>query len=93
MKRATIIKDDNVVGIDGVFFNIDCSTLPENFHAFQWYEDKGYGEEEWIGNPRPENTIIRSIEKYQSFIDAWYKIKEVYDLQNDETSTPNSSAT
>lgn len=86
MKRVTIVKDDNTVGIDGVFLPVDCSGLPENFHALQWYEDKGYGEEEWDGNPRPVNTIISNIDKYQAFIDAWNKIKEVYDLQNAESA-------
>lgn len=69
--RVTIVKDDSVVGIDSVFYKIDCSDLPNNFHAFQWYDDEGYGEEEWKGSPKPENTIINSLSKYQIYIDRW----------------------
>lgn len=71
MERMTIIKNDNMVGVDGKFFLIDCSSLPSNFHALQWYENKSYGEIEWDGKPKPENTPITTIEDYQSYLDLW----------------------
>lgn len=77
MKRLTIVKEDNKVNIDGlVFFNIDCSGLPSNFHALQWYGEQGYGEEEWVGS---RNTKIYDIDKYQPYIDAWNVRKQEYD--------------
>lgn len=69
MKRLTIIKDDNSVGIDGKFYTIDCSSLPANFHALQWYDN--VGEIEWLGNPKPRNTPVNSLTEYQKFIDEW----------------------
>ena len=71
MIRLTIIKVNNLVGIDGVFSKIGCSSLPENFHALQWDETNSYGEIEWNGNPRPENTVITELGEYQTFVDAW----------------------
>jgi hypothetical protein len=74
MQRMTIIKEDNMVGVDGVFYVIDCSSLPSNFHALQWYAEYNEGEEEWNGRPKPMNTTITSLENYQSFVDAWNEI-------------------
>lgn len=71
MNRLTIIKVDNVVGIDGNFSTIDCSSLPENFHALQWNQNTSIGEVEWNGNPRPPNTIITDLNDYQFLVDAW----------------------
>lgn len=72
--RVTIVKDDNRVGINGLFYRVDCSDLPSNFHAFQWYGDDGYGEEEWKGYPKPVNTIIDSLSKYQVYVDRWNQV-------------------
>lgn len=77
MNRFTIIKNDNKVGVDGLFFDIDCSSLPANFHALQWNENDSVGEVEWTGNPRPENTIITSLGQYASFLDAWKKLNPI----------------
>lgn len=71
MNILTIIKTDNKVGIDGDFLEIDCSSLPENFHALQWNQNESIGEIEWKGNPKPINTVITSLDDYQSFVDAW----------------------
>lgn len=75
MKRMTIVKDDNLVGIDGIFFRIDCSELPENFHALQWNNTTSTGEIEWNGSPRPMNTIITSIAEYSNLVEAWTEAK------------------
>ena len=60
-----------MVGVDGKFFLIDCSSLPSNFHALQWYEDESYGEIEWNSKPKPQNTPITSISDYQTYLDLW----------------------
>lgn len=80
IKRLMIIKDDNKVRIDDlVFFNIDCSGLPENFNILYWYPEEGKGEISWKGNPRPPNTEIYDLTEYQPYIDAFYAKKKEQD--------------
>lgn len=71
MIKMTIIKQDNIVGVDGVFHKVDCSSLPENFCALQWYAKEKYGEVEWVGNPKPQNTIIKKLDAYTQYFDLW----------------------
>ena len=73
--RVTIIKSDNTVGINGEFLPIDCSALPANFHALQWYGDENYGEVEWDGRPKPPNTEMTELGAYQTYVDAWHAEK------------------
>ena len=65
----TIIKDSNIVGSNGEFYNVDCSDLPENFHALQWTDKEG--EVEWNGIPKPQNTKIVSLDDYKIYINRW----------------------
>lgn len=74
MIRMTIVKDDNIVGIDGIFYSVDCSHLPENFHALQWYGNEG--EVEWKGIPKPQNTIINSLDDYMVYVSMWNDAKD-----------------
>ena len=39
--QITIIKEDNFVSIDGVQKEMDCSFLPDDFHALQFDGSKG----------------------------------------------------
>ena len=64
----TIIKDDNMVYIDKVGVNVDCSDLPNNFHALQW--DGSSGHVEYVGHVDP-NNVITDISAYQVYIDRW----------------------
>ena len=77
MIRLTIIKNDNLVGIDGKFTTIDCSSLPSNLHAVQWDAVNSVGEVEWNGNPKPSNTPITDITDYQDIVTAWYKANPI----------------
>jgi hypothetical protein len=77
MIRLTIIKSDNLVGIDGKFTRIDCSSLPSNLHAVQWDAVNSIGEVEWNGRPKPPNTILNDIAEYQSIITEWYKANPI----------------
>lgn len=79
MTRITIIKDDSFVGIDGEFYKVDCSDLPANFHALQWYGNEG--EVEWKGNPKPQNTFITSLQSYQKYIDRWNQAKDKHEAE------------
>jgi hypothetical protein len=77
MIRLTIIKSDDLVGIDGNFTKIDCSSLPPNLHAVQWDAINSIGEAEWSGNPKPPNTILNDITDYQNVVTEWYKANPI----------------
>lgn len=67
--RITVVRDDSVVGIDGVFRVVDLSaTMPEGVRAMQWIETSGYAEHDDSTQP---NTPIDSIDVFQPFIDLW----------------------
>ncbi len=67
MAKITIIADDGVVGVDGVFRAVDLSTLDPNIHAVQWDGAKGHIE---YKDHSPEG-VLTGISAYQSYIDAW----------------------
>lgn len=73
--HLTIVKSDNKVGVDGTFYAIDCSSLPENFWALQWVGPEngvgGKGELEFTGNPKPPNDEIADLGSYYVFYEAW----------------------
>ena len=76
--HLTIIKEDNTVGVDGYFKPIDCSTLPNNFHALQWDGPEtgigGEGEVEWNGKPKPPNTEITDLGEYYVYYQDWVNL-------------------
>jgi hypothetical protein len=78
--RVTIIRDDEVVGIDGVFKSIDMSLLPGGVRAVQW--DGTTGHVEYDNGP---NAELDSISQFQSFIDAWNMPPQ---LPNNPAPTP-----
>jgi transcription elongation factor Elf1 len=75
--RVTIVKDDNKVYMDGVSYTVDCSDLPEGFHALQW--DGLSGEIEYStvrcdhcgARTKKANEFIRDAAPYQKYVDAW----------------------
>jgi hypothetical protein len=67
MAKITIIADDGVVGVDGVFRAVDLSALDPNIHAVQWDGAKGHVE---FKDHSPA-TKLSDISQYQAFIDAW----------------------
>lgn len=79
--RVTIIKDDNVVVVDGKAYGVDCSDLPAGFHALQW--DGTEGEVEYGINrcdhcgarTKKGNEIISDLAPYQKYVDAWQAAK------------------
>jgi hypothetical protein len=77
MIRLTIIKEDNLVGIDGKFTIIDCSSLPIELYALQWDAVNSVGEIEWYGSPKPPNTKIYDILAYQDLVTEWYKANPI----------------
>jgi hypothetical protein len=72
--KVTIIKPDGIVGVDGIFINIDLSSLPDNLRVVQWQNNSGHVE--WTDQ---SNTDINSLSDYQWVIDAWQAEKSIVD--------------
>lgn len=71
--RVTMIRDDNMVIIDGRALSVDLSDMPSDVHAVQWFGESGHVEKQ--GQP---NESISTISSYQTWIsrfnDAAYEI-------------------
>lgn len=66
--RLTIIRDDGVVGIDGVFKKVDLSSLSAGIRVVQWDGESGHIE---FYNPASPNLEIGNITQFQGLVDAW----------------------
>lgn len=66
--RVTIIRDDGVVGVNGVFRSVDLSTMPEGVRVMQWEDTEGHSE---YYDVETANTVIDTIGAIQDFIDLW----------------------
>jgi hypothetical protein len=64
--RVTIIRDDIVVGVDGVFRRVDLSALPEGIRALQWNGVSGH-----IEYDQGANKALYDIDAFQPFVDLW----------------------
>ncbi len=64
--RITIVRDDSVVGVDGVFRRVDLSAMPAGIRAVQWNGISGH-----IEYDDALNMPLQSIVDFQQFIDAW----------------------
>lgn len=74
--RLTIVTEDNVVGIDNVWYQVDCSELVEkNIRALQWYGDFGVTE-----SFNMENAQINSLDEFKGLIDKWEQSKKEQEL-------------
>jgi len=72
--KLTLVKGiDNLLQIDGIAYNIDTSSVPENVQAIQWFGESGWIE--YVIDPatgvKPANEPITSIDEYQGLIDLW----------------------
>ena len=64
--RVTIIRDDSVVGVDGIFRRVDLSALPERIRAMQWNGGGGH-----IEYDQGANTALHDIAAFQPFVELW----------------------
>lgn len=64
--RVTIIRDDGVVGIDGLFRQIDLSALPPEIRAVQWSGVSGH-----IEYDNAANISLQTITGFQWIVDRW----------------------
>jgi hypothetical protein len=72
--KLTIVKSDNMVVVDGLAAEVDCSEIPIFVHAIQWDSDLGRGEIEFVADSdgtRHPNMPITDIFHYQVMIDRW----------------------
>lgn len=67
MAKVTIIADDGVVGVDGVFRSVDLTALDPDIHAVQW--GGAAGEIEYRGGRPPE--AMNDLASFQPFVDLW----------------------
>lgn len=79
--RVTIVKDDNIVIVDGEACAVDCSQLPTNFHALQWSGEHGEVEYASVrcnhcgGRSKKANEVVFDLAPYQPYVDAWQLAK------------------
>lgn len=66
--RLTIIRDDGIVGVDGVFREVDLSSLDANIHAVQWDGAMGHVE---YKEPKSEEPISSYKARFAAFVDLW----------------------
>jgi hypothetical protein len=79
--RLTIIKGDHKVYVDGLPLPVDCSDLPANFHALQWYDTWGDVEIVDANGHNAANIKITDLTPYQAHIDAWTAAKVALDAK------------
>lgn len=67
--RVTIVRDDNLVGVDGLFRTVDLSgVMPAGVRVIQWNENVGHAE---YYDENTANTLITLIAEIQPYIDLW----------------------
>ena len=67
MAKVTIIADDGVVGVDGVFRSVDLTGLDPDIHAVQW--NGAAGEIEYRAGRPPE--VMNDLTLFQPLVDLW----------------------
>ena len=70
--KVTIVVDDGVMGIDGVFYTVDLTGLPKDVRALQFETGKGGHIELTDG----KNVEVTAISKYKVFLDRWYAARD-----------------
>lgn len=74
--QLTIIRDDNVVIVDGRALSVDLSGLPANLHAVQW--DGASGHVEY--NDGTLNKQLTDITPYAAVVAAWMAARDAADV-------------
>lgn len=72
--RVTIVRDDNLIIIDGRALNVDLSDMPSDLHAVQWSDDTGHVERQGL-----PNQTIDSLGDFQTWISRWNSAAAVID--------------
>lgn len=85
--RVTIIRDDSVVGVDGIFRRVDLSALIEGIRAVQWNGTSGH-----IEYDHAANTPLTSLADFQPFIDLWNAAVPTTFISSSQLSTGQMKA-
>jgi hypothetical protein len=78
--RATIVRDDNTVLVDGKAKAVDCSSMSPDIRVVQWYDT--HGSVEYVNLPgiQPDeykaNQPIDSMAEFQEILDAYAAIPD-----------------
>ena len=72
--RVSIIKDDNMVIVDGRAIKIDLSDFPADVHAVQW--DGSTGHVEYKDKPQEKLTAL---DVFQTWLDRWEAERAIED--------------
>jgi hypothetical protein len=64
--KYMIAKPDGMMGVDGVFYQIDMSSIPDTLRVVQWKGNTGH--EEWTNKP---NTTFNDYKKYEAVYNKW----------------------
>jgi hypothetical protein len=83
--RLTIVKPDNLVGIDGLFYKVDLSLIEslQNIRAVQWDGAEGH-----IEANDGSNSVLTELglKDFQLAIDGWNEAKKSVVLDTSETN-------
>ena len=82
--RVSIIREDNLVVVDGEAHAVNLENLPAHIHAIQWNGNINQGQLEYAGLVHPvtkavvklPNEPLSDFAPYQSYVDAWKAQKE-----------------
>lgn len=80
MSRVTVVREANTVVVDGIAMRVDCSDLPDFFHAIQWDGAKGHIEfKPDSRGVQHGNLLISNFSSYGYLVDRWQVAKEEND--------------
>ena len=69
--KVTVIRDDNMVALDGVFLPMDLSALSEDIRAIQ-YNSAGTS---WIEKADGKNIPLTNINDFKWIVDEYYVVR------------------
>lgn len=69
--KITVIRSDAVVGVDGVFRNIDVSNLDPTIHAIHFDTTQSKGNVEFKAYTDKGNLWLTDFAPYQIYLDRW----------------------
>lgn len=84
--RVTMIRDDNMVIIDGRALSVDLSDIPADVHAVQWFGESGH-----VEKPGQPNESIGTISGYQTWINRFNDA--AYEIDNPPPYVPTQAET
>lgn len=69
--KITIIPEDSVVGIDGVFRQVSMEGLDQTIHAVQFDTATSNGHVEFLSDLHQDNLLLSDFAPYRGFVDKW----------------------